>query len=32
MIVPGLPVFGPGDAEVYGWRFQPMRKATCGCG
>jgi hypothetical protein len=23
MTVPGLPVFDPGDAEVYGWRFEP---------
>lgn len=28
MIVPGLPVFGPGDAEVYGWRFEPDKEGN----
>ena len=28
---PGVPVFDPRDAEIYGWRFEPTRKATCGC-
>lgn len=23
MTVPGLPVFDPGDAEIYGWRIAP---------
>jgi hypothetical protein len=28
MTVPGLPVFDPGDAEIYGWRVAPDREGN----
>lgn len=28
MTVPGLPVFDPGDAEIYGWRIAPDREGN----